>query len=204
MAPLIRLLRGGILGLALLAGSGCENTPASRQSSTPRFAPVGGDAAGDSRRHYESDNLWIDDRMSGAPSIKLVLGEQRCYFYKGGKLAGMSPISTGREGNATDTGHFHITEMDPDHKSTLFGNYVDYTGKVIKPDVDTSRDPKPPDATFEGASMKHFMRFNAGAGMHEGFMPGYPDSHGCIRMPGWFAAALYDAVSVGTPVTVVH
>lgn len=202
MIQRIWILRGAIFGLAWLA-AGCESDRPSRRPTASHFAPVGGEV-GDTRRHYENDNLWFDDRISGSPSIKLVLGEQRAYFYKGGKLAGMSPISTGREGNATETGHFHITEMDPDHKSTLYGNYVDSSGKIIKPDVDTSRDPKPSGATFEGASMKHFMRFNGGAGMHEGFMPGYPDSHGCIRMPGWFAAALYDAVSVGTPVTVTH
>ncbi|MCE9518931.1 MAG: L,D-transpeptidase [Verrucomicrobia bacterium] len=194
------LYRLAIFSLTLLAvfgTTGCESTPVAQK-------PAGGIVTTDSRRHYENENLWIDDRISGSPSIKLVLSEQRAYFYKGGKLAGVAPISTGREGNATATGHFRITEMDPEHRSTLFGNYVDFEGKIIQPDVDTSKDPKPPGATFDGAPMAHFMRFNGGTGMHEGFMPGYPDSHGCIRMPGWFAAALYQAVDVGTPVTVMQ
>lgn len=177
--------------------TGCE-------SSEPALRAAPGPATSDHRRHYENDNLWIDDRIPGAPSIKLVLSEQRAYYYKGGRLAGMSPISTGSEGNATATGHFRITEMNPDHRSSLYGNYVDFNGKIIQGDVDTSKDPKPPGATFEGAPMAHFMRFNGGTGMHEGFMPGYADSHGCIRMPGWFASALYKAVDVGTPVTVVR
>jgi hypothetical protein len=184
--------------LAAFAGVGCEST------TPPSRRPTAGTVTGDPRRHYENDNLWIDDRGPGSPSITLVLSEQCAYYYKGGHLAGMSPISTGREGNPTATGHFRITEMDPEHKSSLYGNYVDAAGKVIQADVDTSKDPKPPGAVFEGASMAHFMRFNGGTGMHEGFMPGYPDSHGCIRMPGWFAAALFEAVSVGTPVTVVR
>ncbi len=174
---------------------GCESTPPGR-----KITPV--QVTSDPRRHYENDNLWIDDRIPGAPSIKLVLSEQRAYYYKSGRLAGMSPISTGSEGNATATGHFRITEMDPEHKSTLYGNYLDANSKIIQTDVDTSKDPKPAGATFAGAPMAHFMRINGGTGMHEGFMPGYPDSHGCIRMPGWFAAALYEAVDVGTPVTV--
>lgn len=182
---------------AALALVNCATTTASRR-------PIGAANPGDDRRHYENDSLWIDDRLPGSPSIKIVLGEQCAYYFKGNTLAGMSPISTGNEGNPTATGHFHIVEMDPEHKSSLYGNYVDGSGKIIQPDVDTSKDPKPPGATFEGASMPHFMRFNGGTGMHAGFMPGYPDSHGCIRMPAWFAEALYRGVSVGTPVTVTR
>lgn len=194
-----------ILFLATCAITGCGGPATVREVGPPTVhTPLGGSVTGDPRRHYEHDNLWIDDRIPGSPSIKLVLSEQQAYYYKGGRLAGMAPISTGSEGNATATGHFRITEMDPTHRSSLYGNYVNGEGKIIQVDVDTSKDPKPPGATFEGAAMAHFMRFNGGTGMHEGFMPGYPDSHGCIRMPGWFAAALYKAVSVGTPVTVVR
>jgi lipoprotein-anchoring transpeptidase ErfK/SrfK len=189
---------------AALAAAGCGSPPPEPDETPPVHAPLGGSVTGDPRRRYENDDLWIDARIPGSPSIKLVLSEQRAYLYKGGRLAGMAPISTGGEGNPTATGQFRIIEMDPEHKSSLYGNYVDADGKIIQADVDTSKDPKPPGTTFDGASMAHFMRFNGGTGMHEGFMPGYPDSHGCIRMPGWFAAALYKAVSVGTPVTVVR
>ncbi len=183
--------------LLLLNGCAMESDSAPRGQRSAGPVP-----SVNAKRHYENDNLWIDDNIPGSPSVKIVLSEQRVYFYKGGKLAGMSPISTGNEGHATTLGHFQITEMDPEHESTLYGNYVDANDKIIQADVDTSKDPKPSGATYKGATMAHFMRFNVGTGMHEGFMPGYPDSHGCIRMPGWFAAALYDAVSVGTPVTV--
>lgn len=197
--------RGMILLPAILAVAGCASPPPEPDDTEPPVhAPLGGSATGDPRRRYENDDLWIDTRIPGSPSIKLVLGEQRAYFYKGGKLAGMSPISTGGEGNATATGNFRIIEMEPTHQSTLYGNYVDADGKIIQADVDTSKDPKPPGARFDGAPMEHFMRINGGTGMHEGFMPGYPDSHGCIRMPAWFAAALYKAVCVGTPVTVLR
>jgi lipoprotein-anchoring transpeptidase ErfK/SrfK len=50
--------------------------------------------------------------------------------------------------------------------------------------------------------MHHFMRFTGGIGMHEGFLPGYPASHGCVRMPGHMAAIFYHNVAIGTPVTV--
>ena len=41
-----------------------------------------------------------------------------------------------------------------------------------------------------------------GIGMHEGFLPGYPASHGCIRLPENMAPLIYQKVKVGTPVTV--
>jgi len=54
------------------------------------------------------DNVsyWDGDDVDGKPSVKISLGEQRAYFYKGGKLAGISQLSTGREGLNTPIGHF--------------------------------------------------------------------------------------------------
>ena len=46
------------------------------------------------------------------------------------------------------------------------------------------------------------MRIVGGTGMHEGFLPGVPASHGCIRMPGFMAKDFFNSVSVGTPVTI--
>jgi len=50
--------------------------------------------------------------------------------------------------------------------------------------------------------MPYFMRIVGGTGMHEGFLPGYPASHGCIRMPSFMAEAFFRNVAVGTPVKV--
>ena len=151
----------------------------------------------------EGGSFWNGDSMAGKPSIKIVLHEQRAYFYKGGQLAGVSAISSGREGLGTVTGNFHIIEKDKDHQSSLFGDYVDAQGNVIKKDIDTSKDRKPPGAIYDGAKMPYFMRIVGGTGMHQGFLPGYPASHGCIRMPGAMAQAFYSAAPVGTPVSIV-
>ncbi|MDB6118881.1 MAG: hypothetical protein JWO08_2662 [Verrucomicrobiaceae bacterium] len=148
------------------------------------------------------EGYWNGDSMSGPPSIKIVLHEQRAYFYKGNQVAGVSPISSGREGLDTITGKFHIIEKDIDHKSSLFGDYVDQDGNVIQKEIDTSKDPKPKGARFDGARMPYFMRIVGGTGMHEGYLPGYPASHGCIRMPGTMAEAFYRSTPVGTPVTI--
>jgi hypothetical protein len=50
--------------------------------------------------------------------------------------------------------------------------------------------------------MPYFMRFNGAEGMHAGYLPGYPASHGCVRLPDEKAIAFYRAVEVGTPVSV--
>jgi hypothetical protein len=55
---------------------------------------------------------------------------------------------------------------------------------------------------FVPAPMRYFMRFHEADGMHAGYLPGYPASHGCVRMPEQLAIAFYRALDVGTPVTV--
>jgi len=60
----------------------------------------------------------------------------------------------------------------------------------------------PTGGKFVPAPMPWFMRFHEADGMHAGFLPGYPASHGCVRMPEQLAIAFYNAVDVGTSVTV--
>ena len=147
---------------------------------------------------------WNGDGVSGAPSVRIDLGAQEAYFYKGGKLVGMSPISSGREGYNTPTGSFRIIQKNADHVSNLYGNYVDDAGNIVVRNVGVHRDPHPPGSRFEGAPMPYFMRITGPVGMHAGYLPGVPDSHGCIRMPKDMAAVFFANTSVGTPVTVVH
>jgi lipoprotein-anchoring transpeptidase ErfK/SrfK len=150
----------------------------------------------------QAASYWNGDTMTGSPSVRISLAQQRAFFYKDGQLAGVSEISSGREGRDTVTGNFHIIQKDQNHVSSLFGDYVDADGMVIQKNVDTSKDPKPKGARYDGAKMPNFMRIVGGTGMHEGYLPGYPASHGCIRMPGFMAANFYRSVEVGTPVSI--
>jgi lipoprotein-anchoring transpeptidase ErfK/SrfK len=52
--------------------------------------------------------------------------------------------------------------------------------------------------------MPYFMRIVDGVGMHAGYLPGYPASHGCIRMPEFMAENFFKTVSPGTPVTITN
>src|SRR4051812_31933786 len=151
----------------------------------------------------DSVSYWDGDGVNGKPSIKISLGEQRAYFYKSGQLVGISQLSTGREGLRTPTGTFAIIQKDKDHVSSKYGDFVDGSGQVVKPNVAID-DPKPPGSHFKGAPMPYFMRIVGGTGMHAGYLPGYPASHGCIRMPEFMAENFFKSVSVGTPVTVTH
>ena len=75
--------------------------------------------------------------------------------------------------------------------------------EVVKPNVAVS-DPKPPGAHFKGAPMPYYMQIAPGFGMHAGYLPGYPASHGCIRMPEFMAEAFFKSISVGTSVTITN
>jgi lipoprotein-anchoring transpeptidase ErfK/SrfK len=149
-------------------------------------------------------SYWDGDSIGGKPSVKIALSEQRAYFYKGGMLVGISQLSTGREGLNTPTGRFAITQKDVNHVSSKYGDYVDDAGNVIMPNVELGKDPKPPGTHFKGAPMPYFMRIVGGVGMHAGYLPGYPASHGCIRMPEFMAENFFKSVSTGTPVTITN
>ena len=173
---------------SMLCGMGCSSTPPSPA------VPQG--------TNSDDVSYWDGDSMGGAPSVRISLSEQRAYFYKGGNLVGVSLISSGREGLDTVTGNFHVLQKDENHRSSVFGNFVDADDRIIQHDVDTGKHRIPPGAHYVGASMPYFMRIVAGTGMHEGFLPGYADSHGCIRMPGFMAEAFFRSVTVGTPVSI--
>lgn len=147
--------------------------------------------------------FWYADDMTGRPSVVINLGEQMVYLFKGGQLAGGSPISSGAEGYDTRPGRYSVIEKDIDHKSSIYGDYEDYEGNVIMENINNRVDRKPPGTRFEGAKMYYFMRIYGGVGMHQGYLPGYAASHGCIRLPGRMAEKFYRAVPMGTPVEVV-
>ena len=180
---------------------GCEGDVSSQ---TQYLGGVYGNSPASSGAPQDTVSYWDGDGMTGKPSVKIVLGEQRAYFYKSGQLVGISQLSTGREGLATPNGRFAISQKDQDHVSSKYGDYVDAADNVVMPNVNVETDPKPPGTHFKGAPMPYFMRIVGGVGMHAGYLPGYPASHGCIRMPEFMAENFFKSVSVGTPVTITH
>jgi hypothetical protein len=192
-----------ILAIALLSGA-CSSRDPRFNDETVYMGGFRGPAPEPNRANFDDVSYWDGDGVAGAPSIRISLGEQRAYFYKGGELVGISTLSSGREGYDTPTGNYKIIQKSKDHKSNLYGDYVDAGGNVIQKDIGVKTHPKPPGAIFDGARMPYFMRIVGGVGMHAGFLPGYPASHGCIRMPEFMAAKFFANVEKGTPVTVTR
>jgi lipoprotein-anchoring transpeptidase ErfK/SrfK len=183
---------------------GCQGGETSRLNNpnTPYLASTGSNSASQGTSGYDPISYWDGDGVPGTPSVAIHISEERAYFYKGGQLVGVSQLSTGREGHDTPPGSYKIIQKDQNHASSLYGDYVDAGGNMVQKDVELGKDPKPPGAIFKGAPMPYFMRITGGVGMHEGYLPGYPASHGCIRMPGKMAQIFFNNVALGTPVTI--
>ena len=135
--------------------------------------------------------------------IVVSIPKQRAFLMVGDQIAADSPISSGKRGHSTPTGEFTVLEKDPNHHSSLYGNFCDSSGRIVRAGVSAHIDSAPSGTHFAGAEMKWFLRLTGdGVGMHIGILPGYPASHGCVRMSSDGAKFFYDHVRVGTPVAV--
>jgi len=135
--------------------------------------------------------------------IVVSIPKQRAYLMIGEKVVIDSPVSSGKRGHSSPTGHFTVLEKDPNHHSSLYGDFVDRSGRIVRAGVSARIDAAPSGTHFAGAAMKWFLRLTEdGVGMHIGILPGYPASHGCIRESAEGAKLFYDRVKVGTPVDV--
>ena len=151
----------------------------------------------------EFDNLTYDlaRKPTGEVVILIDLADQHAYLLSRGQVLLTAPVSTGREGYDTPAGQYSVIQKDIDHRSSIYGAYV-RDGIILKENVDIRKDSRPSGSVFVGASMPYFLRIVGGVGLHAGYLPGYPASHGCIRMPESKAQRFFYAARVGTPVTV--
>jgi lipoprotein-anchoring transpeptidase ErfK/SrfK len=118
--------------------------------------------------------VWKDGTET-VTRVVVSLADQMVYAYDGDELVGAATASTAREGHITPAGIFKVLERHETYHSKKYDN----------------------------ASMPYMQRIDDyGIAMHGGPLPGYPASHGCIRMPTKFAAKLFAATEVGTPVYV--
>ena len=119
---------------------------------------------------------WHPDRSPSGPlAIIVSLTKQRVYVYRNGIQIGVSTCSTGKKDHETPTGVFTILEKEKEHYSSL----------------------------YDDAAMPMMQRLTwDGIALHAGKLPGYPASHGCVRLPKAFAEKLYDVTQPGTPVII--
>jgi lipoprotein-anchoring transpeptidase ErfK/SrfK len=134
--------------------------------------------------------------------VLISIAKQRAYLMVDDQVYIDTPISSGKRVGMTPTGKFTIAEKDKDHRSSVYGNFVDKQGRTVRSGVSLRVDSAPSGTRYSGAPMKWFCRFNGAIGMHVGILPGYPASHGCVRLPEAIAPLIYEKVKVGTTVVV--
>jgi len=120
--------------------------------------------------------VWHPERAPAGPvAIVVSIPDQRVYVYRNGVRIGVSTCSTGKPGHETPTGVFTILQKDKHHRSSTYNN----------------------------APMPNMNRLTwSGIALHAGQLPGYPASHGCVRLPMDFSEKLFGVTLLGTPVII--
>jgi hypothetical protein len=135
-----------------------------------------GDHAGAANGRRARSVESIESRTAGEPIMAIVsLRDQQITVYDANGWILRAPVSSGQKGRETPAGIFSVIQKEAEHYSNL----------------------------YDDAYMPHMQRITwSGIALHGGPLPGYPASHGCIRMPFDFAARLFDATRLGVRVVV--
>lgn len=191
---------------AFLLAAGC--TLCSCVNMNPITAPayIGGSPKTELSPIERVSRGWWDKPagLEGQHHIVVDTRLQRAHYYVGGTMVGQTTISCGREGHGTPLGNFKILSKDKDHTSSTYGELLSKaTGEVVDPNFTMGSRPIPAGTYYRGAAMTNGMQITtSGIWMHEGFVTGAPESHGCIRMPADMAEKFFENTPVGTPVTI--
>jgi lipoprotein-anchoring transpeptidase ErfK/SrfK len=198
------LIRVVLLAAVVSSASGQFHLGPKSRQATPAPPPMR--KASDLIRRQEPlkvNQSLLKQATQDNTHIIVSIPKQRAYLMIGDQIVADGPVSSGRSGHETPRGHFNIMEKDPNHHSSLYGDFVDSSGRVVRGGVSARSQSAPSGTHFAGASMKWFLRLTGeGVGMHIGILPGYPASHGCIRESVDGAKLFYDHAKVGTPVDV--
>jgi hypothetical protein len=122
--------------------------------------------------------IWVPEIAPEGPVLVVVnIATQRLVAYRNGVPIAVSTISTGRRGHRTPLGVFTILQKAKHHRSSIYSN----------------------------APMPYMQRLTwSGIALHGGALPGYPASHGCIRLPHSFAPLLFGETALGMTVVIVN
>lgn len=160
-------------------------SPASASIETPEAKAEASDAAAMAGLHMEEvfgvkrpkpgQYLWRKGSFEGEALVVVSLTEQLAYLYRGENLVAVAAISTGVDEHPTPKGIFQVTLKKPMHRSIKYDN----------------------------APMPFTQMFDKyGTALHAGHNPGYPASHGCVRLPAEFAKRLYAITDLGATVMI--
>jgi len=128
-------------------------------------------------RQHSGKKDTVEKEAAGKPQGPLVIAvsinRQQLKIYDANGFFAQSPVSSGMAGHATPMGVFSVIQKQRLHHSNIYSN----------------------------APMPYMQRITwSGIALHAGVLPGYPASHGCIRLPLAFAKKLYGITGLGTPV----
>lgn len=177
--------RGPILWAVKASASACiylallvaALPPAAAGKTPPKNTSTPGTAKTVAPHRLETgEYMWHPELSPRGPIVMVVsLPEQKAYVYRNGVVIGATTVSTGKKGHETPTGVFTILQKNEDHYSNLYNN----------------------------APMPYMQRLTwSGVALHAGRLPGYPASHGCVRMPYEFAQRLFPETKTGLTVVV--
>ena len=159
-----------------LSRNGAREAASQEECRAEKKAPAKSQAAKGPAALKPGQFQWTPDLSPEGPvAIIISVPKQRVHVYRNGIQIGVSTASTGKDGYDTPTGVFTILQKEKEHYSS----------------------------TYNDAPMPHMERLTwDGIALHAGKLPGYPASHGCVRLPPAFAAKLYAITEVGTPVII--
>ena len=129
------------------------------------------------RRHAEkkTEPEKESTKPQGPVIISISIDQQKLRLYDANGLFAESPISTGMRGHPTPMGVFSVIQKEKLHHSNI----------------------------YSGAPMPFMQRITwSGIAIHAGVLPGYPASHGCIRMPMAFAMKMWSWTKMGARVVI--
>jgi hypothetical protein len=162
--------------LLLIAGCAAYRPPATPEPGAAYKPTAVVPDVPEAARLKPGEFYWHPERSPSGPVVIIVsIPEQRAYVYRNGVRIGASTVSTGKPGHETPTGVFSVLEKDKHHVSS----------------------------TYAGAPMPYMERLTwDGVALHAGKLPGYPASHGCVRLPLEFSRKLYGVTHSGTHVII--
>jgi L,D-transpeptidase catalytic domain len=156
------------------------------------------------KRTYRNEGL-LSQATTENTSLEISLSEQRGFLLVRTAIAMDFPVATGKKSHPTPAGDFTIRAKEKNYSSNLYGKIYDAQNFVLVADADTREDLVPEGGRFEGATMPYWMRLtDTGVGMHVGYVPGRPASHGCIRLKRDTATQIFELVKIGTPVIIAE
>ncbi len=170
-----RAIKAVVLATALMLAVGSAGA---QDAVPPPVAPDAAAASTSTVRLEAGEYLWMPEMAPAGPVVLVIsLPEQLLHVYRNGVRIGVSTVSTGKAGHETPTGVFSILQKRKEHYSNLYNN----------------------------AAMPYMQRLTwDGIALHAGNVPGYPASHGCVRLPYKFSQKLYGVTANGMTVVVAN